>query len=407
MQKIDLPRVRGDHAVAEFEVKVVRIDDVIEHPNADRLTIVKIGGYTCIANKHEDGSWRYKPGDAVVYIPENAVLPEWLLRKQDMWNEEKGMGYLAGSKGNRVKAIKLRGIFSEGILYALNDTTYSDAFEKVYALMTPTDNYGVNWGDDVTERLGITKYEPEIPTNMDGEVFYLGEPATNFDLEPWEKFTDVIPDGEIVVFMEKLHGTFTGIKIIPGLNHPDAFMAPWGSRDIVVFSKGLGKQGLVFKDNETNASNLYAQGLKTLLTDQFWVWYDSLKLNQKERLTILGETYGKGVQDLDYGATGKEYRVFVIGVESDHIMDWVGPMAVQEHAEAMGSKVAPILYTGPFDEEVLVEYRDGKTTLGGGHVREGVVIYPMIPRRHDILGPVRLKAVSPDYKLRKGGTEFN
>jgi len=403
--------------VANFDVKVVTIDDVQEHPNADRLTIVRIGGYTCIANKHEDGSWRYQPGDAVVYIPENAVLPEWLLRKQDMWNEEKGIGFLAGTKGNRVKAIKLRGIFSEGILYRVEPTwhaerevtelvVYGDKQEHPEFGMLPF-GWVVDIGEDVAERLGITKYEPEIPTNMGGEVFNLGEPATNFDLEPWEKYPDVIRDGEIVVFMEKLHGTFTGIKIIPGLNHPDAFMAPWGSRDVVVFSKGLGKQGLVFKDNEQNANNLYVQGLKALLTDQFWTWYESLNLDHNERLIILGETYGKGVQDLDYGATGKEYRLFLVGVEVHHIMDWVGPNAVAEHAKAMGSNVAPILYTGPFDQDVMVEYRDGKTTLGGSHVREGIVIYPMIPRRDDILGPVRLKAVSPDYKLRKGGTEFN
>jgi RNA ligase (TIGR02306 family) len=103
--------------MAEFEVKIVKIDDVSEHPNADRLTLVKIGGYTCIANKKEDGSWRYQKGDLVAYIPENSVLPEWLLKRLDMWNEEKDIGYLSGSKGNRVKAIKLRGTFSEGILF--------------------------------------------------------------------------------------------------------------------------------------------------------------------------------------------------------------------------------------------------------------------------------------------------
>lgn len=396
--------------MAEFKVSVVVIDDVYEHPNADRLTIVKIGGYTCIANKHEDGSWRYQPGDAVVYIPENALVPEWLLRKQEMWNEEKGIGYLAGSKGNRVKAIKLRGIYSEGILYAVRPQ--DEPSMGIYIMDFVRDDVvmetGVRAGDDVAERLGITKYEPEIPTNMGGEVFYVGESLTDFDLEPWERYPDLISEGELVVFMEKLHGTFTGIKIIPGLDHPDAFMAPWGSRDILVFSKGLGSKGLAFKDVEANANNVYVRGLKSLLGDKFWEWYDGLNLADYDRLVILGETFGKGIQDLHYGLKEASYRVFLIGVEGQRIMEWVGPSATEWHADVMGSQVAPILYNGPFSEEIMIEYRDGKTILGGDHIREGIVIYPMVPRRHPEFGHVRLKAVSPDYKLRKGdATEYN
>ena len=71
--------------MADFHVKVHKITQpVINHPNADRLTIVSIGGYQCIANKHDDGSWRYHEGDYIVYIPEGALVPEWLLRQLDI-----------------------------------------------------------------------------------------------------------------------------------------------------------------------------------------------------------------------------------------------------------------------------------------------------------------------------------
>ena len=108
--------------MANFEVKVVKIDSKENHPNADRLTIYKIGGYTCISNKLEDGSDRYNVGDLVVYIPSDSVLPEALLKKMEFWDEEKGKGVLAGSLGNRVKPLKLRGIFSEGVLYPVHCT---------------------------------------------------------------------------------------------------------------------------------------------------------------------------------------------------------------------------------------------------------------------------------------------
>lgn len=102
--------------MADFSVRVVRISEpVVDHPNADKLSLIKIGGYTCISAKLEDGSHRYKQGDLVVYVPEGAVVPEYILR-QGFWNEKDNKGMLAGSKGDRVKAKKLRDIFSQGIL---------------------------------------------------------------------------------------------------------------------------------------------------------------------------------------------------------------------------------------------------------------------------------------------------
>ena len=71
--------------MANFEVKVVKIDSKENHPNADRLTIYKIGGYTCISNKLVDGSDRYNVGDLVVYIPSDSILPEALLKKMEFW----------------------------------------------------------------------------------------------------------------------------------------------------------------------------------------------------------------------------------------------------------------------------------------------------------------------------------
>jgi RNA ligase (TIGR02306 family) len=100
-----------------FATPIVRVLSVEHHPNADRLSIVKILGYTAISGKLEDGSHRYKEGDLVVYIPSASILPEWLLKEMDFWDKEKNMGSLAGSNGDRVKPLRLRGIYSEGVLY--------------------------------------------------------------------------------------------------------------------------------------------------------------------------------------------------------------------------------------------------------------------------------------------------
>ena len=59
--------------MATFEVKAVKIDEVTDHPNADRLSMNRIGGFIAISNK-VDGKHRYRAGDLVVYVPEGAVI---------------------------------------------------------------------------------------------------------------------------------------------------------------------------------------------------------------------------------------------------------------------------------------------------------------------------------------------
>jgi len=107
--------------MSTFACPIVRVSEVVDHPNADRLSLVRLEGlgYLCVSGKLEDGSPRYRAGDLVVYIPNAAVLPEWLLREMDFWNAETGKGTLAGSNGDRVKPLKLRGIFSEGLILGL------------------------------------------------------------------------------------------------------------------------------------------------------------------------------------------------------------------------------------------------------------------------------------------------
>lgn len=85
--------------MANFECKVVKIEKKANHPNADRLTIYNIGGYNCISNKLPDGSDRYNVGDLVVYIPENALLPEWLLKKMDFGMKKRTVECLQAKKG--------------------------------------------------------------------------------------------------------------------------------------------------------------------------------------------------------------------------------------------------------------------------------------------------------------------
>jgi hypothetical protein len=51
--------------MSTFSCPVVRVSSVEDHPNADRLSLVRLEGlgYLCVSGKLEDGSPRYKAGD--------------------------------------------------------------------------------------------------------------------------------------------------------------------------------------------------------------------------------------------------------------------------------------------------------------------------------------------------------
>ena len=100
--------------MASLIAEVVQIK-ILEHPDADALEIAKVKGYQSIVRKGQ-----FETGDLAVYIPEQSIVPEWLLRRLNLWDDAKGKGKLAGSNGDRVKAQKIRGVLSQGILLPLS-----------------------------------------------------------------------------------------------------------------------------------------------------------------------------------------------------------------------------------------------------------------------------------------------
>lgn len=50
-------------------VEICEVNDVEKHPNADKLDLVSVKGWQCVAQKGE-----YQIGDSVVYIPIDSIL---------------------------------------------------------------------------------------------------------------------------------------------------------------------------------------------------------------------------------------------------------------------------------------------------------------------------------------------
>ncbi|MCL2874720.1 MAG: hypothetical protein FWF12_00200 [Betaproteobacteria bacterium] len=99
--------------MSEFACPVVRLW-IEPHPNADAIEIARVGDYQSIVKKGQ-----FRDGDLAIYVPEQAVLPEWLLKGADLWDEDKQKGTLSGSLGNRVRATRIRGVVSQGLVLPL------------------------------------------------------------------------------------------------------------------------------------------------------------------------------------------------------------------------------------------------------------------------------------------------
>lgn len=351
--------------MSSFSVPVVAIRAIEPIPGADAIELAVVGDYRSVVKKGA-----FSPGDIVVYLPEASILSDAMIDDIGL------VGKLAGSAKNRIKAIRLRGCLSQGIVYA-----------RVPA--------NAREGDCVAQLLGVVKYEPPVPTHMAGEVANLFGHPLKYDIENFKAFPDVLVDGEEVEMTEKTHGTFCGVAVVPGLDHPEMI-----GGDGLVYSKGLGSRGLVFKDNAANAGNLYMQAAKaTSLHDAI------RRVFPGRTVHVLGEVYGSGVQDLTYGRKDRTFAAFDIWVDGE----FLGRDAFSSAVLELGIERMPVLYRGPFSKTVMYEHTDGKTVVGNGaHVREGVVVNPVSERRSDAIGRVILKSVSGDYLTRKGdATEFN
>lgn len=366
--------------MSTFEVAVVSVNKVEPIPNADKIEVAYIeAGYKSIVPKGV-----FKEGSTGIYIPEASIVPVELLRKLGL------EGALSGPQKNRVKAKKLKGIVSQGIL------------------ITNEDNDPV--GTNLAEHLGIIKWEPEIPTHLAGEVKrisvhdpnrYVHDTAftVKYDIENYKKYGDVFFGDEFVYITEKVHGTFIGMGVIPELNDPDLV-----DTNGIIYSKGLGGQGLVFKDNEANKNNLYLKVAK-----KYGIIQNIKHHFPYTSMYLFGEVYGKGVQDMTYFTQEPQLIIFDAYNLKQHrfygyddFMDILSILGLTKLA-------APVLYKGMYKDINIYELTSGPSTLTKEpHIREGIVIKPFHERTEDKLGRVILKSVSEDYLFRKGNTtEYN
>jgi RNA ligase (TIGR02306 family) len=225
------------------------IDEIRPHTNADSFELAIVGGWQTVVKKGE-----FKAGDHVVYFEVDSVLP---VRPEYEFLRKCCYVRKAWVEGFRLKTIKLRGELSQGLITAIPGGFVT--FE----------------GRDITEALGVVKWDPPVPAQLSGQVkgnFPAFIPKTDQERVQnlHREVTEAHANRDLFEVTIKLDGTsFTAY-------HHDGQV-------------GVCSRNLEIKINDENKDNTYVK----LFVDSGLADY---LLTQKLNIAVQGELMGPGVQ---------------------------------------------------------------------------------------------------------------
>jgi RNA ligase (TIGR02306 family) len=357
---------------------VGKIGSISEIPNADNIELVTVGGWNAITKKGE-----YKVDDKVVVATTDAVIPQALSDLMEVTN------YLR--KGQRVRTVKLRGVYSECLLIPF----------KYLAPKSLENN--VNEGDDMMGILGITKYEPPVKTvqlSVGGrKIKYHQNPnfKVYYKFPNQKNVPDMFSEEDEVVITRKLHGTnarygivrkkklsiWDRVKMFFG-NQWAAFEYVYGSHNV---EKGSDSQGFYDTDVWKTVANNY--DIRGKLWDHVKDTYEPLDLT--EGVVIYGEIYGAGIQkNYEYGLTDVKFAGFdveVDGVYQPYINETV-------HFDCLQLPQVELLYKGIWVKEIQDSFVFNNNIEGTKVPHEGVVVKSITGDRRKVS-----KVINPDYLI--------
>lgn len=377
--------------MSSFRVPLTTIKEIKEHPSADQLSIAKVYDYDVIIPKN-----LYKVNDLVVYVPVGSVLSEDL----------EALLFPIGSKikldKRRIKAIKIRGVVSQGML--IDPSVVPElVMETLIA------------EDDVAEKLNITKYQP--PISEAPAMMRAGQIVNKLKNPDFKQYTDiehgkyydrnVMTTDEPVIITQKLHGTSARYGWFPRpkrniLDRVKAYfgMLPewewcWGSRRAQINSKPS-KSHPGFKSDKQGCDfgDVYSKIAKQ----------ENLKYKIPKGYAVYGEIVGWGIQKGYLYNCGKdEHQFWVYDVYNVKDKKWLDYAEAKALADDWGLIHVPLVYSGPFRKDT-VELLLDKNVISK-EINEGVVVKPVNERSSPLMGRVILKYINPEYLL-KDQTEF-
>lgn len=140
--------------------KIVKLDSVIPHPNADMLDISKWGGWQSITKRNE-----FKSGDLVVACEIDSWIPSTIAPFLSKGKEPR---IYNGVLGERLRTVKLRGQISQGLLLPIEKLD-DGCIRLITSNMEQTGGrFTFTIDADLDQFLNIQKWERAIPAQLAG-----------------------------------------------------------------------------------------------------------------------------------------------------------------------------------------------------------------------------------------------
>lgn len=324
---------------------IQRIKNIEPIEGAEAIEKASVLGWQLVIRKGE-----FKIGDLCVYVEIDSVLPN------------KPEFELIRAKTNRIKTIKLRGQISQGICFPLS--------------VLPNDTALVE-DIDVTELLGVTKFEPPIPANLAGEVKGL--------------FPSFMPktDETRVQVLEELLKNYEGT--------------------LCYITEKLDGSSVTFylKDNEFGVCS---RNLDLLFSESNSMWKFAMQNNLEEKLKSLnknialqGEIIGEGIQKNKYKQRGQTVYFFnVFDIDSYCYLSLNEVKFLLKEFKLNMVPVTDENYLLESSVEAVITKSQMRSVLNKDTIAEGIVVRPLEEKidKSIMQGRVSFKAINPNFLIK-------
>lgn len=305
--------------------RIERVAKVSPIPDADSIEVATVQSWNVVIKKGE-----FKEGDLCVYCEIDSFLP---VREEFEFLRKSSFKKMEDKEGFRLRTLKLRGQVSQGLLLQLS-------------IIDNGQQYPV--GYEVTDLLGITKYEPPIPAGTEGTIKG-GFPSfiSKTDEERIQNLADEYGSYKNTEFYatEKLDGTSITCYTYEG-------------------SFGVCQRNYELEE----ANNMY--------------WETVARLGIKEKLMQLnknialqGELIGPSIQGNPYQLKERTIKVFsVFDIDNGRYYKFEEFTALTKE---LSIDTVPLIETSmklPETIDMLLQFADGKSALNPQTNREGLVL---------------------------------
>jgi RNA ligase (TIGR02306 family) len=357
---------------------VGRVTEIKAIEGADNIELAVVGGWNAITKKGE-----YQVGNKVVVATTDAVIPQELSDRMEVTN------YLR--KGQRVRTVKLRGVYSECLLIPFK-YLFPNYIEK-----------NVKEGDDMMEILGITKYEPpvkQIQLSSGRKIKYKDNPnfGVYYKFPNLKNVTGMFTEEDYVQITRKIHGTNARYGIVKKskLSLWDKvkrfFGNEWAGYDYIYGShnveKGSDSQGFYSTDVWRTIAERYK------IKEKLWDYINTYLTPEVvgSGIILYGEIYGAGIQkNYEYGLSDMEFVGFDL-VQNGKYVDVLSTKYTIKYIIEL--PYVEIVYKGMWSQEIQDRFVFNNFIEGTKVPHEGIVIKHISGERNKVA-----KVINPAYLI--------